>query len=138
MRAVVAFCILSSPVFAGNYSSEIIYDSPCDTPTMTLEQYTPLVYDADPLILYRLYLKSVEALGCEKHIDPIFYISDERKMQFVFGGADYVPTPAQVPVPMAIFNLIAGLGVLWLMKLARKLSWSPIAITTTSSSEPRL
>lgn len=138
MRAVVAFCILSSPVFAGNYSSEIIYDSPCDTPTMTLEQYTPLVYDADPLILYRLYLKSVEALGCEKHIDPIFYISDERKMQFVFGGADYVPTPAQVPVPMAIFNLIAGLGVLWIVKLARRLSWSPITTDIVSPLAPKL
>ena len=121
MRAVVAFCILSSPVFAGSYSSEIIYDSPCDTPTMTLEQYTPLVYDADPLILYRLYLKSVEALGCEKHIDPIFYISDERKMQFVFGGADYVSVPAQVPVPMAFFNLLLGVGILWRKALLKRL-----------------
>jgi hypothetical protein len=113
MRAVLVFCILSSPAIAGNYSSEIIFDSPCDTPTMTLEQYAPLVYDANPVVLYGMYLKSVEALGCELPGVLNAHISDDRKRQFVFGGADYVPTPVQVPVPMAFFNLLLGVIVLW-------------------------
>ena len=121
MRAVVAFLFLSSPVFAGNFSSEIIFDSPCDTPTMTLEQYAPLVYDANPVVLYGMYLKSVEALGCKLPGVLNAHISDERKRQFVFGGADYVPTPVQVPVPMAFFNLLLGVVVLWRKALLKKL-----------------
>ncbi len=126
MRAVVAFMFLSSPVFAGNYSSEIIFDSPCDTPTMTLEQYAPLVYDADPAILYGLYLKSVEALGCESPGVLNLHISDDQKRQFVFGGADYTPTPVQVPVPMAFFNLLLGVVVLWRKALLKKLGLSRV------------
>jgi hypothetical protein len=124
MRAVVAFLFLSSPVFAGNFSSEIIYDSPCDTPTMTFEQYAPLVHDADPVLLYAMYRGSVEALGCEppgSYIKEALIpnISDERKLDFVFGGADYVPV--QVPVPMAFFNLLLGVVVLWRKALLKKL-----------------